>query len=179
MPQMGVSVAEGTIVEWKKAVGDPVERDEIICSISTDKIDTDVESPAGGTVSAILVDVGETVEVGVVLATIETGEAPTEARGALPAPNAPGDLSGDPPEAPAAPPAKPVGVGRGSNGARYSPVVMRIAAEHGIDLSTIQGTGRNGRVRKQDVLAVVEGGGAEADAPMHIESPYKASEEAP
>src|SRR5215212_9279292 len=74
MPQMGVSMAEGTIVEWKKAIGDAVERDEIICSISTDKIDTDVESPASGTVSAILVDVGETVEVGVVLATIETGE---------------------------------------------------------------------------------------------------------
>ena len=74
MPQMGVSVAEGTIVEWKKAVGDRVERDEVICSISTDKIDTDVESPAGGTVAEILVEVGTTVDVGTVLARLDSGE---------------------------------------------------------------------------------------------------------
>jgi pyruvate/2-oxoglutarate dehydrogenase complex dihydrolipoamide acyltransferase (E2) component len=176
---MGVSVAEGTIVEWKKVVGDAIERDEIIASISTDKIDTDVESPAAGTVTAILVEVGETVEVGTVLATIETGEAPSEARAALTAPNAPGDLSGDTTADHDAPPPKPVGVGRGENGTRYSPVVMRIAAEHGIDLSTIEGTGRNGRVRKQDVLAAVESGAGGEEPPMHIESPYQAEGGAP
>ena len=68
MPQMGVSVAEGTVVEWKKQVGDWVEADEIICSISTDKIDTDVESPATGRVAEIIVAVGDTVDVGVVMA---------------------------------------------------------------------------------------------------------------
>jgi pyruvate/2-oxoglutarate dehydrogenase complex dihydrolipoamide acyltransferase (E2) component len=191
MPQMGVSVAEGTIVEWKKAVGDPIERDEIIASISTDKIDTDVESPASGTLTAILVEVGETVEVGTVLATIDTGggggddaepqntEALSEADAALSAPNDAGDLSGDTTADHGAPPPKPVGVGRGENGTRYSPVVMRIAAEHGIDLSTIEGTGRNGRVRKQDVLAAVEGGAGGEEAPMHIESPYQAEGAAP
>jgi pyruvate/2-oxoglutarate dehydrogenase complex dihydrolipoamide acyltransferase (E2) component len=171
---MGVSVAEGTIVEWKKAVGDAIERDEIICSISTDKIDTDVESPASGTVASIAVDVGETVAVGTVLATIDTGGGPPdEATAAVSAPGAPGQLSGDTEAEHETPPAKPLGVGRGSDGTRYSPVVMRIAAEHDIDLSKVKGTGRDGRIRKQDVLALVNGDGP-AEAPMHIESPYQA-----
>ena len=76
MPQMGVSVAEGTVVEWKKQVGDWVEADEIIASISTDKIDTDVESPATGRVAEIIVDVGETVDVGTVMARIATDARP-------------------------------------------------------------------------------------------------------
>ena len=79
MPQMGVSVAEGTVVEWKKQVGDWVEADEIICSISTDKIDTDVESPATGRVAEIVVNVGDTVDVGVVMARIATDARPGEA----------------------------------------------------------------------------------------------------
>ena len=79
MPQMGVSVAEGTVVEWKKQPGDWVEADEIIASISTDKIDTDVESPATGRVQEILVEVGATVEVGTVMARIATDAKPGEA----------------------------------------------------------------------------------------------------
>src|SRR3712207_6891000 len=79
MPQMGVSVAEGTVVEWKKQVGDWVERDEIIAAISTDKIDTDVEAPAAGRVQEILVAEGETVDVGTVLARIATDARPGEA----------------------------------------------------------------------------------------------------
>jgi pyruvate/2-oxoglutarate dehydrogenase complex dihydrolipoamide acyltransferase (E2) component len=139
MPQMGVSVSEGTVVEWKKSVGDHVDADEIICAISTDKIDTDVESPGSGVLTEILVDVGETVDVGAVLARIGTG--------------APAPTNGDRPR-------------------RYSPVVQRIAAEHGIDLERVEGTGRGGRVRKQDVLALV-GEAPAAEAPLHIESPYK------
>ena len=79
MPQMGVSVAEGTVVEWKKQVGDWIEADEIIASISTDKIDTDVESPASGRVTEIVVEVGATVEVGTVMARIATDAKPGEA----------------------------------------------------------------------------------------------------
>ena len=176
MPQMGVSVAEGTVVEWKKNVGDTVEKDEIICSISTDKIDTDVESPGSGTLTEILVQVGETVEVGTLMATLDgdgstadpaNTEALSEAEVALEAPGEAGELSGDTEtthvtaEAPAM--ARPRG--------RYSPVVMRIAAEHGIDLDSVTGTGRGGRVRKQDVLALVGD-----EPPMHIESPYKPDE---
>ena len=108
MPQMGVSVAEGTVVEWKKQPGDWVERDEIIASISTDKIDTDVEAPASGRVQEILVEVGTTVDVGVVMARIATDAKPgephasesasggtSEADVAMEAPGEAGELSGD------------------------------------------------------------------------------------
>ncbi len=155
MPQMGVSVAEGTVVEWKKQVGDWVQADEIIASISTDKIDTDVEAPATGRVAEIIVEVGATVDVGTVMARIATDARPGEAHVS--------EEDTSPPEVP-------------ENGRRrrYSPVVMRIAAEHDVDLEQVQGTGRDGRVRKQDVLAFIEGGGEEP--PMHIESPYKPDE---
>src|SRR4051794_13213568 len=169
MPQMGVSVSEGTVVEWKKGVGDRVDADEIICAISTDKIDTDVESPGAGVVAEILVDVGATVDVGTVLARIDaggegvaTGEA-AAAVGDTPAPSV-----SDP-----APVVASSGNGDGPRPRRYSPVVQRIAAEHGIDLERVEGTGRGGRVRKQDVLALVEDGRAATDAPLHIESPYR------
>ncbi|MDQ3850184.1 MAG: 2-oxo acid dehydrogenase subunit E2, partial [Actinomycetota bacterium] len=175
--QMGVSVAEGTVVEWKKQVGDWVQADEIIASISTDKIDTDVESPATGRLQEVLVEVGTTVEVGTVLARIATDAKPgeahvsegrsssggtSEAAAALEAPGEAGELKGD----------TTVRTTRKDGGRKYSPVVMRIASEHGIDLDQVEGTGRGGRVRKQDVLAYVEAGVEEA--PLHIESPYRA-----
>lgn len=162
MPQMGVSVAEGTVVEWKKQVGDWIEADEIIASISTDKIDTDVESPATGRVAEIIVNVGDTVDVGVVMARIATDARPGEAHASE---------NGVAPE-PAAAPAAPAK----DQSKRYSPVVMRMAAEHNIDLSQIEGSGRGGRVSKKDVLAFLEGGAEEP--PMHIESPYRPDEPA-
>jgi pyruvate/2-oxoglutarate dehydrogenase complex dihydrolipoamide acyltransferase (E2) component len=182
---MGVSVAEGTIVTWRVGVGDSIAADETICEISTDKIDTEVPAPVSGVVAEILVPVETTVEVGVVLARI----APegVDAGGRPPAEPAP-SAAPAPAPAPAPPPAPaadadpaPAANGRaGSNGhghgdaaaRRYSPVVQRIAAEHGIDLSQLSGTGRGGRVRKQDVLAAVEEA-ATAAAPLHIESPYR------
>jgi pyruvate/2-oxoglutarate dehydrogenase complex dihydrolipoamide acyltransferase (E2) component len=188
MPQMGVSVAEGTVVEWKKQPGDWVERDEIIASISTDKIDTDVEAPASGRVQEVLVEVGETVDVGVVLARIATDAKPgeahvseddassggtSEAEVALEAAGDAGELQGDTAEAHAGTAQRGSPAARRSGPRRYSPVVMRIAAEHGIDLEQVQGTGRGGRVRKPDVLAYLENGAAQDEAPMHIESPYK------
>jgi len=179
MPQMGVSVSEGTVVEWRKQVGDDVARDETICEISTDKIDTEVPSPAAGRVAEILVDVGETVAVGTVLARlagpggggqdVPTSEA-AAATGATPA-----DATASPAPAPEA--AVPDDAPRRERGApRATPVVARMAAEHNIDLSTVKGTGRAGRVRKQDVLALVDGDGAQAappEPPLHIESPYR------
>ena len=186
MPQMGVSVAEGTVVEWKKQVGDWIEADEVIASISTDKIDTDVESPATGRVAEIIVSVGETVDVGTVMAQIATDAKPGEAHvsengtgtgeatAALEAPGEAGELSGDTTEEHAGT-AQPRPKRDGSR--RYSPVVMRIAAEHDIDLEQVEGTGRGGRVRKQDVLAFIESGPKE-EPPMHIESPYRPDEPA-
>jgi pyruvate/2-oxoglutarate dehydrogenase complex dihydrolipoamide acyltransferase (E2) component len=187
MPQMGVSVAEGTVVEWKKQPGDWVERDEIIASISTDKIDTDVEAPASGRVQEILVEVGTTVDVGVVMARIATDAKPGEAHAsesssegtseadvAVEAPGEAGELSGDTTGEHAGTAQRGTPEVRRSGPRRYSPVVMRIAAEHGVDLENVPGTGRGGRVRKPDILAYLEGNGAAAEEPpMHIESPYK------
>ena len=192
---MGVPVAEGWIVEWKKQPGDWIEREAIICSISTDKIDSDVESPAAGRLSEILVAVGETVDVGVVLARIATDAKPgeahvsengsgtssgpvegatTEASSALEAPGEAGSLQGDTAADHEETVSERTPVPPRAGPRRYSPVVMRIAAEHGIDLEAVEGTGRGGRVRKQDVLAFLENGGAAAEEPpMHIESPYR------
>src|SRR5215218_9574287 len=170
MPQMGVSVAEGTVVEWKKQVGDWVEADEIIASISTDKIDTDVEAPATGRVQEILVDVGTTVDVGTVLARIGTDARPGEAHrseseaasGGTSEADVAGEASGDAGELKGD---TTVRTTRKEGGRRYSPVVMRIASEHGIDLDQVEGTGRGGRVRKQDVLAFLEDGVPTQPAP--------------
>src|SRR3989440_5894475 len=129
MPQMGVSVAEGTVVEWRKRVGDWVQVDETICEISTDKIDSEVPAPASGRVTEILVEVGATVPVETLLARIDTGAAPGE-------PHADEHVEAEAGSA-AAPQTRP---------RRYSPVVQRIAAEHGIDLDAVEGTGRGGRV---------------------------------
>ncbi len=185
MPQMGVSVAEGTVIGWSKQVGDWVAQDEPVLEVSTDKIDTEVPSPASGRLTEILVEVGTTVDVGTVLARIATDARPGEAHvseaerrsGAAAAPSAP---RGDADAARAAEPTPAPSAAPTDAGARYSPVVQRIAAEHGIDLATVEGTGRGGRVRKQDVLAAVERGAAaapvaptDAEPPLHIESPYR------
>jgi pyruvate/2-oxoglutarate dehydrogenase complex dihydrolipoamide acyltransferase (E2) component len=171
---MGVSVSEGTIVEWRKRVGDWVEYEEPIVDISTDKIDTEVPSPAAGRLAEIVVEPGTTVEVGTVLARLATDAKPGQAHASEQngdAPAAAPEAAAAAPEAPATA-AQPARAERPSGGRRYSPVVQRIAAEHGIDLEQVKGTGRGGRVRKQDVLAFVEGGAAE-EPPLHIESPYR------
>ncbi len=147
MPQMGESVSEGTVLEWTKAVGDAVSADETIVEISTDKVDAEVPAPQDGTLIEILAEAGETVSVGQVLARLDTsGAAPTEA----PTP----ELSA---------PARPAGVQPPAvelaDGTRVSPVARRIAAAHGLDLSSVPGSGRGGRIGKADVLAAVEGNG--------------------
>ena len=198
MPQMGVSVSEGTIAEWHKQAGDAIAYEEPIVSISTDKIDTDVPSPAAGVVREILVEVGETVEVGVVLARIATGgeggqgvagttneEVGTASEAAAAVGDTPAPSTDEP--APVEEASVPVDEGpkRAKGGPRHSPVVSRIAAEHGIDLAQVEGTGRGGRVRKQDVLAFLENGGSATSAaateepPLHIESPYRPDPQPP
>jgi pyruvate/2-oxoglutarate dehydrogenase complex dihydrolipoamide acyltransferase (E2) component len=182
MPQMGVSVAEGTVVGWNVSVGDTVAADQTVCEISTDKIDTEVPAPVAGVVAEILVAVDQTVEVGVVLARIAVGGGGNGAPAAAP----PAPAAAATPPAPAATraPASPTAApapspaaarpGSTAGGRRYSPVVSRIAAEHGIDLGMVIGTGRDGRVRKQDVLALIGPNGAQAaEPPLHIESPYR------
>jgi 2-oxoglutarate dehydrogenase E2 component (dihydrolipoamide succinyltransferase) len=182
---MGVSVSEGTIAEWHKAVGDEVAYEESLVSISTDKIDTDVPSPAAGVVQEIVVEVGTTVEVGVVLARIATGadggqgvsgttneEVGTASEAAAAVGDTPAPSTDDPAPVEESAGEHDEGPKRVKGGPRYSPVVSRIAAEHGIDLAQVEGTGRGGRVRKQDVLAFLENG-AQSEPPLHIESPYR------
>jgi pyruvate/2-oxoglutarate dehydrogenase complex dihydrolipoamide acyltransferase (E2) component len=173
MPQMGVSVAEGTIVAWHKRVGDWVEADETLAEVTTDKIDTEIPAPATGRLAEILVDVDVTVEVGTALARIATDARPGEAHA----------IETEPEPQPEVVAAAPAAVAPRREGRRYSPVVQRIAAEHGVDLEQVPGTGRDGRVRKQDVLAYIEGGASAAaepvEAPLHIESPYRPDEPAP
>ena len=205
MPQMGVSVAEGTVVAWRVEVGDRIAADETICEISTDKIDTEVPAPVSGVVAEILVAVETTVSVGTRAgADRDRGRSGRRWFG-CPHGGGPGGRGGGdrgrggnrarhpaarrPARRPAArrtadsgaadvgaqPGGPPAPARNGAhNGSadrrRYSPVVQRIAAEHGIDLTQVEGTGRGGRVRKQDVLAFVD---SAPEPPLHIESPYR------
>ena len=161
MPQMGVSVSEGTVTKWNKQVGDTIEADETLLEISTDKVDTEVPSPASGVVSEILVQEGETVNVGTVLARIggETGAAAPAAE--PPAAEPEPEPTHEAPE-PLAQPAAPVAQENGKS--FVSPVVARIASEHGIDPSQVPGTGSGGRVTKKDIQAFIDSGAPAAPA---------------
>src|SRR3954467_13580494 len=154
MPQMGVSVAEGTIADWKKQPGDWIERDETICEISTDKIETEIPSPVAGRVTEILVEVGVTVPVGEVLARIDTESKPGQSHAdEHPSDDGAGMGGGGQADAPAQAAAMaPEGSDPSEHPPPISPVVRRIAAEHHIDLEKVEGTGMRGRVTKKDVL---------------------------
>ncbi|MFA4930127.1 MAG: dihydrolipoamide acetyltransferase family protein, partial [Patulibacter sp.] len=145
MPKMGTSVAEGTVVMWQAAVGEAVEADQALCVISTDKVDSDCPSPATGTLAEILVEPGETVDVGTVIGRVAVGG------GHAPSPTRREVLR------------------------RSSPVAAKIAAEHAIDVTALSGSGRNGRVTKADVLRAIENQTVTVadEPPMHIESPYR------
>jgi pyruvate dehydrogenase E2 component (dihydrolipoamide acetyltransferase) len=171
MPQMGESIFEGTITKWLKKPGDKVERDEPLFEISTDKVDAEIPSPSAGVLKEIKVGEGQTVPiqtiVGVIDAAGSAASAPAPAKTAAPAPAA----AKTPPAAapaPAAPvAATPALASSGSTGERIhsSPLVRRMAKEHGIDLSTVEGTGAGGRISKQDIEALIAAGGAAAAAP--------------
>jgi pyruvate dehydrogenase E2 component (dihydrolipoamide acetyltransferase) len=183
MPQMGVSVSEGTITRWAKQVGEHVNADETIVEISTDKVDTEVPSPGSGIVTEILVAEGETVDVGTRIAVISSGDgASAEAAAAPAAPPAP--AAAPAPEAPAAtapataPPTAPVASddedepnGNGEARSFMSPVVARMVSEHSLDVSAILGTGRGGRVTKRDVEQFLADRGGTAEPPPAAPAP--------
>jgi 2-oxoglutarate dehydrogenase E2 component (dihydrolipoamide succinyltransferase) len=202
MPQMGVSVSEGTITKWLKQEGEQVEADEPLLEISTDKVDTEVPSPGSGTLTQILVQEGATVDVGTKLAVIggeggassstddvpepATAQAAAESAAVSDAPETPTAETVE--EATPAPPAASETTEPSStNGKTFvSPVVAKIASEHGVDPSQVQGTGRGGRVTKKDILGFIESGGktappaaapsAQTQAPS---APAPAAKEAP
>jgi pyruvate dehydrogenase E2 component (dihydrolipoamide acetyltransferase) len=184
MPQMGESIFEGTITKWLKKPGDKVERDEPLFEISTDKVDAEIPSPSAGVLKEIKVSEGQTVPIQTVVAVIDgaggaAAAAPAAAKAATPRPAAaPVAAASAPPLAarPSAPiaaaplPATPVAASQRSGGERIhsSPLVRRMAAEHGIDLSSVPGTGAGGRISKQDIEAVIAAGGAPAAAPPSV-----------
>jgi 2-oxoglutarate dehydrogenase E2 component (dihydrolipoamide succinyltransferase) len=167
MPQMGESIAEGTLVKWHKKVGDRVKRDETLFEISTDKVDTEVPSEADGYLVDVLVKEGETVPVHSVVCILGDAPAgtgrPAAAREAPPTAAAP---AGRPAPAPAAKGASPPGGDRLRE--KSSPLVRRLAAEHGIDITGIRGTGISGRVTKEDILRHIESGASGSRAVPEI-----------
>jgi 2-oxoglutarate dehydrogenase E2 component (dihydrolipoamide succinyltransferase) len=200
MPQLGETVTEGTILRWAKQVGDTVTEDEILLEISTDKVDTEVPSPAAGTVLEILVPEGETVEVGTPLVVIGAAadvpaaepepaaeapaaepepaaepvaepeifapvpeSAPAPEPPLAPEPVAPPETTPEPAAAPAPAAAAPVVTG---DLGPLSPVVRKLAGEHGVDLTQVAGTGRDGRITRKDVEAFIQSGAAAAAVPV-------------
>ncbi|MDE2794258.1 MAG: dihydrolipoamide acetyltransferase family protein [Gemmatimonadota bacterium] len=183
MPQMGESIAEGTVSKWLKEVGDAVERDEPILEISTDKVDAEIPSPSAGSLTEILVAEGETVEVGTIVAYIDpNGAGGSTTAAATPAEAEPSKETAavtPPAAAPTTPPpASPepddpscTATSEERLRTRSTPVVRRIAAEAGVDISRVTGTGHQGRVTKQDILAFIERGRVADTAPAPEPAP--------
>jgi len=158
MPQMGESIAEGTLSKWLKKLGDEVKRDEPLFEISTDKVDAEIPAPNAGTLVEIKVQEGQTVPVQTLVAVIETDKVASSPPAPKPAP-APAATS-PVPRAPSPVPPKGDGAETADERLRRksTPLVRKIAAEHQVDISTIPGTGFAGRVTKQDILGVIERG---------------------
>jgi pyruvate dehydrogenase E2 component (dihydrolipoamide acetyltransferase) len=165
MPQLGETVADGTVAKWFKKVGESVTRGEPLLEVSTDKVDTEIPAQSSGTLAAILVDEGLTVDVGTPLAVItadgETYSAPSSNAASHVAPEQVNTSS-------FAREAKSRGNG---DNAQLSPVVRRLLAEHNLDASLVVGTGPNGRITRDDVLAVVASDRSEEDSPQGPQSP--------
>lgn len=172
MPQMGESVNEGTVAAWYKKVGDQVKKDETLVDIETDKAAIEVPAPADGVLTAINLQEGEEGEVGVVICVIsvegeEAAPAPAEEAKAEPAESAPAAEAPAPAAStPAASQADTSGNPLAAQpGAKLSPAVRRLVAENSLDISAISGTGKGGRITRNDVVAFIDGGGASAPAP--------------
>jgi pyruvate dehydrogenase E2 component (dihydrolipoamide acetyltransferase) len=174
MPQLGETVTEGTITRWMKGVGDAVERDEPLFEVSTDKVDSEVPSPAAGVLSEILVPEGETVEVGVKLAVIGDGAATASAQDAPTASAEPAPAAAPPPPSPPPAPAPapapvpapaPSAESNGDGPGLLSPMVRKLLAENGISESEVTGTGSGGRITRDDAQRAVEARRASAPPP--------------
>ncbi|HKS10740.1 MAG TPA: 2-oxoglutarate dehydrogenase, E2 component, dihydrolipoamide succinyltransferase [Pyrinomonadaceae bacterium] len=168
MPQMGESIAEGTITKWLKKVGEKVERDEPLFEISTDKVDAEIPSPAAGTLTEVRFKEGDTVEVNTVVAVLDgDGSVPSvksvaEKPAAVEPPPPPVEAKPEPPPPPAPPPPPPATSAEPTvedlRRTKSSPLVRKIAQEHNVDISKLEGTGLSGRVTKNDILSFIESG---------------------
>ncbi|MDM5229245.1 dihydrolipoamide acetyltransferase family protein [Cytobacillus sp. NJ13] len=184
MPQLGESVTEGTISKWLVSVGDKVNKYDPLAEVMTDKVNAEVPSSFTGVIKELIAEEGETYEVGQVILTIETdggGEAAPAAPSENPkseekAPSAPAAAAASAPAAPAKSAAP--------NGVRYSPAVLKLSQEHGIDLNQVTGSGGGGRITRKDLLKIIESGdiptaAAAAAAPEKTEAPAPAPSSAP
>jgi len=182
MPQMGESIAEGTVSRWLKKVGDTVKRDEPIFEISTDKVDAEIPSPSAGTIVEILITEGQTVAVNTVVARLETDAAAAAAAASAPAPEAPAAAApaaavvapsapvvaaSAAPVAPAAPASAP-GSLEDRLRTKSSPLVRKMAAEHGVDIAALSGSGIAGRVTRKDLEAYLTARPAAGTAPAPV-----------
>jgi 2-oxoglutarate dehydrogenase E2 component (dihydrolipoamide succinyltransferase) len=159
MPQLGESIVEGTVLQWLKAEGETIDEFEALLEVETDKVVTEIPSPAGGTLLKVYVEVGQTVGVGTVLAMIgEPGEKVPEMVEVVEVEQVAREKVSEP----AAPPVAKVEAGKSKALGFISPVVARIASEHSVDLAQVRGTGRDGRITKKDILAHIETGGEAA-----------------
>lgn len=196
LPELGESVTEGTVTRWLKQVGDEIALDEPLLEISTDKVDTEIPSPVAGTLTQIVVAEDGIVEVGGVLAVVGSADAapPTPATPEPPTPSAepappsveptppvaappaapPTPTVAEPPAAPPAPAPPTAGAEPSPAGLYVTPLVRKLAADHGVDLATVTGTGVGGRIRRQDVLAA-----AEPQTPANPAAPASAAVAAP
>src|SRR5215472_5577673 len=200
MPQMGESIFEGTITKWLKKPGDKVERDEPLFEISTDKVDAEIPSPSAGVLKEIKVKEGQTVPINTVVATIDAAgaaastavpaaapapaakaEAPKPAAAPAPAPQPVASKPGPVPVPSAPQQTAAAAAAPAKEAARIhsSPLVRRMAKEHGIDLSTVPGTGAGGRISKQDIEAAIAGGGSDVPSPFEPASEPAYSAPAP
>jgi pyruvate dehydrogenase E2 component (dihydrolipoamide acetyltransferase) len=204
MPQMGESIFEGTITKWLKKPGDKVERDEPLFEISTDKVDAEIPSPSAGVLKEIKVGEGKTVPIQTVVGVIDAaGDGAGAAKAAAPAPPAkaaeppkaaapapapatkpaatPPPAPGARPAAPAPAAAAPASSAPAKEGARIhsSPLVRRMAKEHGVDLSAVPGTGASGRISKQDIEAYIAGGGSAGETEPAEAAVYTPAASAP
>ncbi|MFF7041011.1 2-oxoglutarate dehydrogenase, E2 component, dihydrolipoamide succinyltransferase [Streptomyces massasporeus] len=215
LPALGESVTEGTVTRWLKSVGDSVEADEPLLEVSTDKVDTEIPAPTSGTLLEIVVGEDETAEVGAKLAVIGVAGAAPAAAPAQEAPAAPAQPEPTPapapaqpapaPQAPSAPapqqqttpapepapsapapapapaqaPAAPAAAKPADDGAYVTPLVRKLAAEQGVDLATVKGTGVGGRIRKQDVVAAAEAAKSAAATPAPAAAAPSAARKAP
>ncbi|MFN8233348.1 MAG: dihydrolipoamide acetyltransferase family protein [Actinomycetota bacterium] len=183
MPQLGETIVEGTILRWLKREGEQVERDEPLFEISTDKVDTEVPSPVAGTLTRIVVEEGQTVPVGTELAVIDDGDgaATPEPVAAEPAP---APVPTQPPVSATAPAPSDTGAvapvpDRGARSQILSPLVRRLASEHGLELSRIVGTGADGRITKKDVEAAIAAGAGGMTADTSASPPAVSGSAAP
>ena len=181
MPQMGESIVEGTITKWLKKPGDKVQRDEPLFEISTDKVDAEIPAPASGVLQEIKVTEGTTVGVNTIVGTIAADGEAVAKPAAAPAKSAPAAAAPPKEEKKAAPtpPSPAAPVQEEDEEARSSPLVRKIAREHGISLSQVSGTGLGGRITKQDIMQFIESQGSSQPAPAAPSAPARPAAAAP